>query len=250
MAEAAGQFIIFITFKSLIMVTKIFIPIIMLTCIFINSGCSQRKYLELSEFKEPLGEWFEAGAAEIGPDNEKILVAIDGDGVFINGEEGRTEHLVTKEAHSDIQLELEFMISQGSNSGVYLQGRYEIQIFDSWGREDLSAQDCGAIYYRWDESTDVVFEGTPPPVNACKKPGEWQNLLIRFRAPRFNSEGEKINNAVFEEVTLNGITLHRNVEVTGPTRSSLDDIEEPTGPLMFQGSHGPVAYRNIRMIKL
>lgn len=230
--------------------TKIFISISMLTCIFVNNGCAQKRYLELSEFKPPLGEWFEAGAVKTDPDNGMLLVATDGDGVFINGEKGRTEHLVTREAHSDIQLEMEFMISQGSNSGVYLQGRYEIQIYDSWGREDLSAQDCGAIYYRWDEHTNVVFDGTPPPVNACKKPGEWQHLLIKFRAPRFDSEGEKINNAVFEEVVLNGITLHSNVEVTGPTRSSLDDIEEPTGPLMFQGTHGPVAFRNIRMIRL
>jgi hypothetical protein len=232
------------------MITKSFISIILLTCIFFNNGCSHNRYLELGEFKQPLGEWFEAGAVKTDPDNEMILVAIDGEGVFINGEKGRTEHLVTRDAHSDIQLELEFMISQGSNSGVYLQGRYEIQIYDSWGRENLSAQDCGAIYYRWDESTDVVFEGAPPPVNASKKPGEWQHLLIRFRAPQFNSEGKKIKNAVFEEVILNGITLHTNVEVTGPTRSSLDDIEEPTGPLMFQGTHGPVALRNIRMIKL
>ncbi len=232
------------------MTTKILISIITLIGLFMYNGFSQKKQLELGDLREPLGEWFEAGAVKMDPDNGRRLLAFDGEGIFVNGEEGKTEHFVTKEVFGDIELELEFMIPKQSNSGVYLQGRYEIQIFDSWGKENPAAHDCGAIYYRWDENTKEEYDGTPPPVNACKEPGEWQHYKIRFKAPCFNSEGEKIQNAVFEEVTLNGITLHRNVEVTGPTRSSLDNIEEPTGPLMLQGDHGPVAYRNIRITRL
>jgi hypothetical protein len=111
--------------------------------------------------------------------------------------------------------------------------------------------DCGGIYQRWDENRqgEKGYEGTPPPVNACKEPGEWQTLFIKFKAPRFNDIGEKTSNALFEKVVLNGITLHENVEVTGPTRSSLDEKEEPLGHLMLQGDHGPVAYRNIKFKK-
>ena len=232
------------------MATKILISMITLFSLLVNNGYTQKKQLKMNDLREPFGEWYEAGDVKIDPDNEQMLFPIAGSGVFINGEKGRTEHFVTKEAFGDIELELEFMIARRSNSGVYLQGRYEIQILDSYGKENPGAQDCGGIYYRWIEETREQYEGTPPPVNACKPAGEWQHYRIRFRAPRFNAAGEKIKNAVFEEVTLNGITLHRNVEVTGPTRESLDNIEEPTGPLMLQGDHGPVAYRNIRINKL
>lgn len=232
------------------MMKNVFVSVFMLSALLLNVAYGQKAFLQMDDFRDPLGKWFEAGSVKMDPDDAKKLVAVDGEGIFINGKEGRTEHLVTKEAHGDVKLELEFMIPEGSNSGVYLQGRYEIQVLDSWGKEDPGPGDCGGIYERWDESREEGkkgYEGTPPPVNACKKPGEWQHLLIKFKAPRFNSEGKKIKNAVFKKVKLNGVTLHRNVEVTGPTRSSLDDIEAPTGPLMLQGDHGPVAYRNIRI---
>ena len=232
------------------MIKKIIISVLLVLGVFINHGYSQKKFLGINDFRNPLGDWFEAGSVKMDAENVKKLTAVDGTGVVVNGKEGKTKHLVTKEAHGDVTLELDFLIPEGSNSGVYLQGRYEIQVLDSWGRENPGSGDCGGIYERWDDSRegdDKGFEGTPPPVNACKKPGEWQHLFIKFKAPRFNSEGEKIKNAVFKKVKLNGITLHRNAEVTGPTRSSLDNIEEPAGPLMLQGDHGPVAYRNIIM---
>ncbi len=172
-----------------------------------------------------------------------------GKGVLINGESGRTLHLITLERHGDVKLELEFMVPKGSNSGVYLQGRYEIQILDSWDKEKVGSGDCGGIYERYDKNRqeNQHFEGTPPPVNACKKPGEWQSLYIHFEAPVFNRKGEKVANAIFKRVILNGITLHKNVSLSGPTASSLDDLEEPTGPLLLQGDHGPVAFRNIKI---
>jgi len=219
--------------------------------IFVNDAFSQKSLLGIEDFEEPTGDWFEAGDAKLNADDTTKLDAIAGEGVLINGEKGRTVHLITRELHGDIKLQLEFMVPKGSNSGVYLQGRYEIQILDSWGREKMVSGDCGGIYQRWDENRqgEKGFDGTPPPVNACKKPGEWQSLLIKFKAPRFNSKGEKIKNAVFKKVKLNGIILHKNIEVTGPTRSSLDEEEGPRGPLMLQGDHGPVTYRNIRIRK-
>jgi len=233
------------------MIKKICISGIMILSVIVNDVYSQKKSLGIEDFEAPLGDWFEAGAVKLEADNEKKMFVTDGEGVLINGMVGKTEHLITKDNHGDTRLKLEFMIPKGSNSGVYLQGRYEIQILDSWGREKMVSGDCGGIYQRWDENRkeNKGFEGTPPPVNASKKSGEWQHLLISFKAPRFNAEGEKIKNAVFKKVKLNGVRLHRNVEVTGPTRSSLDDIEEPTGPLMLQGDHGQVAFRNIRITK-
>ena len=68
---------------------------------------------------------------------------------ILNGLKGKANNLVTTEKFGDVELYLEFLIPQGSNSGVYLQGLYEVQIFDSYGKEALSTSDGGAIYHRW-----------------------------------------------------------------------------------------------------
>ena len=81
--------------------------------------------------------------------------------------------------------------------------------------------------------------------NASKPPGEWQTFDVIFRAPRFDGSGKKIDNARFVKVIHNGRVVHQNVEVTGPTRSSAFNDEKPTGPMMLQGDHGPVAFRNL-----
>jgi hypothetical protein len=173
-----------------------------------------------------------------------------GTGILVNDLSGKSkDHLLTVMEHGDIDVELEFMMDRNSNAGVYLQGRYEIQMFDSWGVVPVKSTDCGAIYERWDESRPEGFkgyEGHPPAQNVSKAPGLWQHLAIHFRAPRFNDKGEKIENARFVKVMYNGVTIHENVEVTGPTRAAIFEDEKPSGPLVIQGDHGPVAIRNIR----
>lgn len=73
-----------------------------------------------------------------------------------------------------------------------------------------------------------------------------------FRAPRFDATGKKLENARFVKVVLNGRVIHQDVEVTGPTRAATYENEAETsqGPLMLQGDHGPVAYRNIVLAPL
>jgi hypothetical protein len=143
------------------------------------------------------------------------------------------------------------MVPRGSNSGVYFMGRYEIQILDSWGKKQPTFSDCGGIYQRWDDKrTPKGYEGRPPRVNASLPPGQWQTFDVIFRAPRFDKTGKKIANARFVKVIHNGILVHRNAEVTGPTRAGTYRDEKPRGPLMLQGDHGPVAYRNIWIVPL
>jgi hypothetical protein len=228
------------------MINKVILSGLIIIGLALNIAWSQSKSLGIEDFKEPLGIWFEAGDAKLNPDNNKKLIAVDGSGVLIN-EQGKTVNLVTKQTHGDVHLELDFMISKKSNSGVYLQGRYEIQIYDSYGKENPVSWDCGGIYARHDGTK--TYEGTPPLINASKQPGEWQQLKIKFKAPRFNSKGEKVKNALFKKVKLNGMIVQKNVEVTGPTASSLDNLEEPFGPLMLQGDHFPGAFRNIKLKK-
>ena len=136
------------------------------------------------------------------------------------------------------------MVPEGSNSGVYLHGLYEIQVFDSWGHKELKTSDCGAVYHRWINEKPVG--GSAPRVNASKKPGEWQTFDITFRAPRFK-DGKKVENARFVRVVHNGVEIQKNVEVDGGTRAHMNIPEAAQNPLMLQGDHGPVAYRNIVM---
>ncbi|MDH3582895.1 MAG: DUF1080 domain-containing protein [Phycisphaerae bacterium] len=141
--------------------------------------------------------------------------------------------------HGDAVIELDVMVPKGSNSGVYVMGEYEIQVLDSYGRKKMGPGDMGAIYGK-----------QPALVNACRAPGEWQQMRIDFQAPRF-SGGKKIKPAKFVRITLNGKVIQENVVMDkGPTPGGLTGKEKPKGPIMFQGNHGAVAYRNIRVTPL
>lgn len=193
------------------------------------------------------GEWKVVKDALVNSKDETKLDSNAGMGEIMNGPNGNTVDLYTKKEYGDVDAHVEFMIPKGSNSGVYFMGRYEIQIFDSFGVTEPKHSDCGGIYQRWDPARGEGkegYEGHPPLVNAAKKPGRWQILNVKFRAPQFDANGKKTANAVFEKVVLNGLTIHENVELKGPTRGPNQD-ERATGPLVLQGDHGPVAFRNI-----
>ena len=152
--------------------------------------------------------------------------------------------------HGDMDLELDYMMAMGSNSGIYMQGRYEIQLLDSWGVINPTASDNGGIYERWNDSKpkgQEGYEGHAPRQNASRAPGLWQHIKISFQAPHFNEQHQKVDNAKILRVELNGISIQENVEMSGATRGALSHDEVPLGPLRFQGDHGPVAFRNIKM---
>ncbi len=201
---------------------------------------------------QPLpANWKLAGDLAGDPRREKSLAPVDGTGVLVCNP-GTTEptrgHLFTTWEHGDLELEVEFMMTPGSNSGVYLQGRYEVQLFDSWAVKEMRPSDCGGIYQRWDAARGTgneSYEGSAPRANAARAPGLWQKLRIEFQAPRFDASGKKTRNARFTKVVLNGFTVQENVDVTGPTRSSAFNDEKALGPLMVQGNHGPVALRHL-----
>ena len=162
---------------------------------------------------------------------------------MINGKQGRTQNIVTDQKFGDVELYLEWMIPRGANSGVYLQGLYEVQILDSYGIQDLNTGDCGAIYHRW--VNNKPEGGSVPKVNVERQAGEWQSYRIWFRAPRFDAAGKKTENARFLRVVFNGVMIQDNVEAPAPTRAHMEIPEAATNPLMLQGDHGPVAFRNI-----
>ncbi len=201
----------------------------------------------LSAFDKPAENWVLAGSVYSDLALHHSLSTTPGKGILVNQPtECARENLFTKWTHGDIELELEFMMPQGSNSGIYLQGRYEVQLLDSWMRPHVTFGDVGGIYQRWDEDEGRGFEGRPPRINAGRAPGLWQSLRIVFDAPEFDENDHKIRPARFVQVILNGSIIQENVTVSGPTRAAGFQDESPVGPLMIQGDHGPVAFRNIR----
>ncbi len=206
----------------------------------------------LADWRTPTSDWLLARNVALDPaDSKKFFLETAGaepqpGAILANGRAGRTQNILSKAEHGDAEVHVEFVVPQGSNSGVYLQARYEVQILDSWGVKEPKYSDCGGIYERWKD--DHGYEGHAPRVNASRRPGEWQIFDITFRAPRFDEAGRKIENARFIRVLHNGQLVHENVEVTGPTRAAtFENDEKPLGPLMLQGDHGPVAFRNIRI---
>ncbi|QDV35991.1 3-keto-disaccharide hydrolase [Tautonia plasticadhaerens] len=122
------------------------------------------------------------------------------------------------------------------NSGVYNQGRYEVQILDSYGIDEPGSNDCGAIY-----------EVSPPRVNACKAPTVWQGYDIDFRPPVFR-DGAKVEPA---RVTVhqNGILIQDDVPIpVDNTRAGLGGDPSTPGPLHLQDHTDPVQYRNIWLL--
>ena len=154
------------------------------------------------------------------------------------------EPLMTNEQFGDATVHVEFRIPKGSNSGIYLMGRYEIQILDSFGKTipELTFADCGGVYQRWKD--EAGYEGKAPLANAVRAPGEWNSFDIKFEAPRILPSGKK-SNARFVEVKLNGVVVQKDVQVTGPTRASFFEDEVERGPIVLQADHGPVEFRNV-----
>lgn len=181
------------------------------------------------------------GTAAMSSENPKMLVNKDGAGEMINltTKHGDSLDIYSKETFGDCRIELQVMVPQGSNSGVYVMGEYEIQVLDSWDRgTKLSGGDMGAVY-----------GASPPSINATRPPGHWQKYIIDFQAPRCDASGKKKpgnrNKARLLKVELNGQLLHENLIMDKQTPGGVSGKEAPEGPLMFQGNHGPVAYRNI-----
>ncbi len=153
--------------------------------------------------------------------------------------------IVSKETFGDAQIHVEFMtpVEKGDgqdrgNSGVYIHGRYEVQVLDSYKSETYPDGQCGAIYGQH-----------VPLVNACRPQGEWQTYDIIFRAPKFDAAGKKTVNANIT-VIHNGVLIQDHAEAKSPTGSAMAQDEKATGPLMLQEHGHAVVYRNVWVRKI
>ena len=156
-----------------------------------------------------------------------------------------TGDIVSKELFTDFFLHLEFRCPDmpeatgqaKGNSGVYLQGRYEIQVLDSFGIEVPGKGDCGGIYDQY-----------APLVNACKPALEWQTYDVAFRAAR--CEGGTVVDRARLTVIFNGQVIQNNVITNGPTGGAVGQDETQPGPLLLQDHSNLVCYRNIWAVHL
>jgi hypothetical protein len=154
-----------------------------------------------------------------------------------------TGDVETREEFGDCQLHLEWAspakvesASQGrGNSGVFLMGRYEVQILDSFENRTYADGGAAALYGQF-----------PPDVNASRGPGEWQSYDIFFRAPRF--DGDRLVSPAVVTVVHNGVTVHHAREFLGATRHKQVATyapHPPAGPLRLQDHGNPVRFRNV-----
>jgi len=196
--------------------------------------------------------------AVLGPDNKEITGAKAvteqmpnptggwkaDNGVLICGTGPRGSDLYTEKKFTDYELHVEFQAT--ANSGVYPHGLYEIQIDNSKnvkpkvvekdGKkiETLPNNMCGALYSR-----------VAPSKNMAKDPKEWQTFDITFRMAR--GDGKKVKEKARITVVWNGEKVIDNVEIDGPTGGNLGVSQTEPGPVMLQGDHGRVSFRNIKL---
>ena len=171
--------------------------------------------------------------------NDKWAIVSDGSAMVRGGSN------LTAKQFGSFKLHVEFRCpyepshrGQGrANSGVYMHGKYEVQVLDSFGLKP-GGGDCGAIY-----GVSV------PKVNASLPPGQWQTYDVVFEAATFDADGKMTTKPKFVEVLHNGVKIHENVEVPGVTTAGHGSGHAPTGPLMLQDHGNPVRYRNIWLVE-
>lgn len=202
----------------------------------------------LNAFKETGANWKIVGSVQ-GNFNDSTLTFTNGSGVLFNDFQKEIQfkpghNLTTQLEFGDVVISCDVMLPKGSNSGIYLQSRYEVQLLDSWGTKNPRFSDIGGIYERWKD--EKGYDGKAPMRASAFAPGLWQHLDISFQAPRFDQKGNKTIPAKFVYVKLNGVVLQENIYVGGPTRAAAFDDEKPYGPIMIQGDHGQLAIRNLK----
>lgn len=190
----------------------------------------------LNAFNDPGKSWTIVGDVNGYINVANTLSAVNGEGVLLNlpTKKVKGTDLYTLLEYGDVDVEMKFLMSKNGNSGIYLQGRYEVQLEDSWNLSNSTSASNGGIYNL-----------KAPRINASKAPGLWQDLKISFQAPRFNSSGEKIQNARILKVLLNGVLVQENVELFNPTPGAVSNQEVAKAALRIQGDHGAIAFKDL-----
>ena len=236
---------------------KKFLPAFLVAvCSFTVSGQGDPK---LTEVWSPVPQIMVPGTGSSAPSDATIL--FDGKSMdqWLNADGGPAGWVVkkgaltvkpgagiikTKKTFGDCQLHIEWRTpskvsgdGQGrGNSGIFLQGRYELQVLDSYNNTTYSNGQAGSIYKQ-----------AIPLVNACRKPGEWQSYDVIYTAPRFNDNGS-LKSPAFITVIHNGVLIQNHFEIKGSTEyigQPSYKTHAPKESILLQDHGNPVSYRNI-----
>jgi len=196
------------------------------------------------------GEGWSKGEIKLNKDDRKHLIAApdakaDGwAGPAVSNVDGdKPGELVSKLEFGDFDFSFDFLLPEGGNSGVYLMGRYEIQLRDSAGKDPLEPGDCGGIYAASDKG---AWPGSAPTFDIFRGAGRWHGMSGSFRAPRFDANGVKIENARLRRLMVSDTLIQEDVEIPCPTAGGWDG-EVRFAPIRIQGDHGDVAIRGFRV---
>ena len=152
--------------------------------------------------------------------------------------------LLTDQKFTDFELHIEFQAT--ANSGVYLQGRYEIQVDNSFGAKPTLVEKNGVKVEVFDtHQCGAIYGLIAPSKNMAKKPTEWQSFDVVFHGAR--GDAGKVTKKARVTLIWNGERVIDDAEISQPTGAALDGKMAEPGPLLLQGDHGKVAYRNIKI---
>lgn len=188
--------------------------------------------------------------AEVQTDElDTSFVASKGDGVILHKMQTDSKqgaNLRSTQDYRDVHITLDFNLTKGSRSALYLLGRYRLNITDIYGSRNLWPSLMGGIDSRYDEEREWKnYDGVAASQNAAKAPGEWQTLEVEFKAPRFDENGFKTEYAQFISVKVNGIQVQDKAVATGPARYALAKDDAPEGPIAIMGGAGQIAIKNV-----
>ncbi len=195
----------------------------------------------IDQFSGANKSWSIGGTVMMNRTSSNIKLS-PGKGILVfERDKDKSGNNITAFTHGNMDFEIEFMLAPQSEAAILFQGMYVIHLKDNWGQNNLTYKDCGGISVSESMSSgEVKNVRRIPAFNACHAPGLWQKLQVSFAAPLFDAQGEKIKNARFDRVILNGAIIHENVEL--PVAGVQ---EKATGPLVIAGIKGPVAFKSM-----
>jgi hypothetical protein len=197
----------------------------------------------LKSFEQPVTGWSAVADLVTTPDKFESFKKSAGAGILVGEAQNKESFLATKSSYGDSEVEFDFLVGKGAVASVLLQGRYRLNLSDSWAQLTSSFNGLGGIGQQ-NAGDSSGFSGLAPLMNVAKAPGLWQHVRIRFRAPQFGT-GSKTLNAVFEEVLINGCLVQQNAELQGASANARSAKEEVSGPLVFSATNGVLAIKNL-----
>jgi len=199
----------------------------------------------LDAFEKPSENWLIVSDLSIDF-NKSTAKLVKGSSIVVNTPIKEATNLVSKaQMEGDVEVDFDFLTTKGSNSAVFIMGRYKIQLSDSWPETQDPLSRLAVIDVNRADNP-ISFHTEQPISNVGKAPGLWQHLKVKFKSPTFDSSGKKVEKASFEEVYLNGVLIHQGIALEGPSNGAGLKDESTKGPLIFQADESHVlAFKNI-----